>query len=149
MVEKKQEAEILDDGILVHITPDYWVKFVKSWGTQDATKFFNASDTDSLRFMIGKIVDWCIPDSDWNPIKFDKEKLLAQLDAYKAYQDKIARLREEKKYTEISKEPIPECFAFPTALHLPLSSALSEAISKSYAIPFDQLCQFSRPVAKT
>lgn len=139
MTDKKQEpeAQILDDGILVPLgKSEYWVKFVKSWGNTDATKYRNASDIDSLRFLVSKVVDWSLPDSDWKPLPFDKEKLTAQLDAFSAYNKKVEQWRVEKEYVKITQEPMPECFSIPTQLQIALSNAFYEALGASYKVPF-------------
>lgn len=135
-MEKVKEPEILENGIKVYLGGDYWVLFSKSWGNMDSTKYRNASDVDALRFLVSKVVDWSVPDSEWNLLPFDKEKLIAQLDAFSAYNKKVEQWRTEGKYLEITKEPMPECFAIPTQLQVALSNAFYTAISKSFALPF-------------
>ena len=87
MAKKLPEPEILEDSIKINLGGEFWIKFTKSWGSTDSQKFRNvANDTVALKMVIEHTVDWNIPDSDWNPLPFDKEKLLAQLNAFAAGQ---------------------------------------------------------------
>jgi hypothetical protein len=132
----EKQPEILENGIKVYLGGDYWVLFGKSWNDKDGTRYRNASDADSLKFLIGKVLDWCIPDSEWNPLPFDKQKLIAELDAFSAYIQKTEQLRKEGKYTEVTQEVMPECFAIPTQLQVALNNAFYAALGASYKLSF-------------
>lgn len=134
---KVKEPEILENGIKVYLGKEYWILFVKSWSNTDGTRFRNSSDPDSLRLLINKTVDWNVPDAEWNPLPFDKEKLLGQLNAFSAYQERVEKLRSEGRYSDVPKETMPDCFALPTSLQMAMSNAFYTALSTSYSLPFE------------
>ena len=136
MTDKIKEPEILDNGIKVYLGDSWWILFAKSWSNMDTTRFRNSADMPALKLLINKVVDWSVPSENWEPLKFEKDKLLAQIDAFIAYQDKIDALREQKKYAEITREPMPECFAIPNQIQIAMSTAFYTAAGASYKCPF-------------
>lgn len=117
-----KEPEILSDGIRIDLGGSFWIKFTKVWGSTDAQKFRNTqNDILALRMLIEKVVDWHIPDANWNDLPFEKEKLLKQIDEFVA---------------DLSKE----CFSIPTALQVTLARSFYDAIGASYRVPFAELC---------
>lgn len=136
-MDKLAEPEILDNGIKIDLGSGYWILFTKSWGSLDTTKFRNAQDTVALKLLLAKVVDWNVPDADWNPLKFEKDKLIGQLDALIAYQKKADELRAQGKYVEVTQEVMPECFSIPTPLQIAMSSAFYTACGVSYRVPFE------------
>jgi len=100
------------------------------------TRFRNATDMSALKLLILKTVDWNVPDENWNPLKFEKDKLIAQLDAFLAYQKRVDELRAANDFLGVTQEPIPECFSIPTQLQIAMSRAFYQAASSSYSLPF-------------
>lgn len=80
------EAEVREDGIYYSLGGPYWILMTKSWGLNDSQTFVRTDRLHGLRMVIEKTLDWHIPNLQWNPIPFEKDKLLAQLDAYTARQ---------------------------------------------------------------
>ena len=118
---KIADPEILSDGIRVYLGGEYWIKFTNVWGSTASSKFRNASnDMMALRMLIEKTVDWNIPDENWNLLPFEKDKLLAQVDAF-------------------MKDSTVECFAIPTSLQVALGKAYYVAIGESYKLPFENV----------
>ena len=120
---KIADPEILSDGIRVFLGGDYWIKYPNTWLNTEANDFRNAaSDMVALRMVVEKAMDWNIPNAKWEPIPFEKEKLLAQIDAR-------------------VKDSTSECFAIPTSLQVALGKAYYVAIGESYKVDFLALCQ--------
>ena len=120
---KIADPEILEQGIKVFLGGEYWILFTKTWGSTDSQKFRNAAnDMMALRMLIEKTVDWNIPDAKWEILPFEKDKLVAQIDAF-------------------VKDSTSDCFAIPTALQVALGKAYYTAIGESYKVDFLALCQ--------
>lgn len=116
---KQGEVEVLADGIKVGLGGDYWVVYDKAWNNIEIRKFRRTrDDLAALAIVLGKAKDWNVPDSDWNPLPFDREKLLAAVTAF----------QEEKADT---------CWAVPAQLQLPLVDSYYKAYSAACSLPLD------------
>ncbi len=85
MVRKQDEAEIRSDCIHVELGGGYWVNFTLVWDNLALERWRTVlDDILSLRMVLERVLTWHVPDADWNDLPFEKDKLLAQLDALRA-----------------------------------------------------------------
>lgn len=77
------KAERTERGIKVALSSDEWIIFkADGWTLNDELAMRKALDFDALKLIVTWAVDWRIKDANDAFISFDKEALLAQLDAY-------------------------------------------------------------------
>jgi len=83
MPKSDTEPIVSDEGIRVPIPGGYWILFGKEWSSRDLYRFTKTiNNLDALRMVVEKALDWYLPNDKWEPWPFDKEKILAQIDAY-------------------------------------------------------------------
>jgi hypothetical protein len=125
-VAKRKEPEVLDNGIRIDLGGGYWILFTKAWGSMDSQKFRVSDDITALKSLIKKTLDWHIPDENFKDLPFEKDKLLAQLEAFE-------------------KDPRAECFSIPTPLQMELARAFYKACGVSYLTPFEDVLPVMPP----
>jgi len=75
-----KEPEVRDSGIFCDLGGGWWILFTKVWGSSDRDDYQRSDNLVALRLIVERALDWRIPDLNWNPIPFDKPKLLEQID---------------------------------------------------------------------
>ncbi len=96
---REPKVEVTEEGIRVELVGDQWVLFQKEdWAASDRWEYRSVrNDLVGFRILVEKLKDWHILDPRGNPIPFERELILRQIDALLNAQgqvDTLARVDE-------------------------------------------------------